>query len=75
MNVLTFLTFSSQGVHQANLWQGDFPTENSKEDGWHTTAPVTSYGPNQVGLYNLIGKNYILMLVVPLKFFVSHTFF
>lgn len=45
-----------KGVHQTNLWQGDFPTHNSKEDGWFTTSPVTSFGPNEVGVYNLIGN-------------------
>ena len=26
--------------HYANLWQGDFPTHNSAEDGYAQTSPV-----------------------------------
>ena len=28
------------GQHMANTWQGDFPAENTKEDGYARTSPV-----------------------------------
>jgi hypothetical protein len=28
-----------------NIWQGKFPTLNTAEDGYNTTAPVDSFGP------------------------------
>jgi formylglycine-generating enzyme len=34
------------GRHMANIWQGAFPHENTKEDGWARTSPVRSYPPN-----------------------------
>lgn len=39
-----------------NTWQGTFPTENTAEDGYDGTAPVTAYAPNKFGLYNTVGN-------------------
>ncbi len=44
------------GTWQANIWQGDFPFENTGEDGWLTTAPVLSYQPNGLGLWQTVGN-------------------
>ena len=44
------------GMHQANIWQGHFPKENTEEDGFFGTAPVATYKPNNYGLYNTIGN-------------------
>lgn len=44
------------GEHYCNIWQGDFPHENSKEDGYVGTAPVTAFPPNNFGLYNVAGN-------------------
>ncbi|CDQ38404.1 MULTISPECIES: formylglycine-generating enzyme family protein [Virgibacillus] len=44
------------GVHQCNIWQGTFPTQNTQEDGYFGTAPVTTYPPNNFGLYNVSGN-------------------
>ena len=42
---------------RANLWQGAFPGENNKMDGFEYTAPVTSFGAqNKYGVYNMIGN-------------------
>lgn len=46
------------GEHQCNIWQGRFPEENTKEDGYVTTAPVTAFPPNGYGLYNMVGKTW-----------------
>ncbi|MCS7016200.1 MAG: formylglycine-generating enzyme family protein [Gemmatales bacterium] len=40
----------------ANIWQGRFPTVNTAEDGFPTTAPVASYPPNGFGLYDMAGN-------------------
>ena len=39
-----------------NLWQGEFPDENTEEDGFSATAPVDSFKPNEWGLYNMVGN-------------------
>jgi formylglycine-generating enzyme required for sulfatase activity len=40
----------------ANIWQGRFPNENTKLDGWERTAPVKSYPPNGYGLADMAGN-------------------
>jgi sulfatase modifying factor 1 len=42
--------------HQCNIWQGQFPNDNSAQDGYISTAPVDSYSPNGFGLYNVAGN-------------------
>ena len=44
------------GEHMCNIWQGDFPRINSLEDGFHGTAPVRAYRPNDFGLYCVAGN-------------------
>jgi formylglycine-generating enzyme len=39
-----------------NVWQGSFPMQNTQEDGWYSTAPVTAFPPNGFGLYNAVGN-------------------
>lgn len=39
-----------------NIWQGRFPTENTREDGFLTTAPVKTYRPNGHGLWQTVGN-------------------
>lgn len=40
----------------ANIWQGRFPHENTKEDGYEKAAPVGSYPPNGYGVYDMAGN-------------------
>ncbi|HLS96686.1 MAG TPA: formylglycine-generating enzyme family protein [Sphingobacterium sp.] len=40
----------------ANIYQGEFPIDNTKEDGFETTAPVKSFPPNAWGLYDMEGN-------------------
>ncbi len=44
------------GKEQANTWQGNFPLENTAEDGHTGQAPVGCYPPNNFGLYDMIGN-------------------
>lgn len=41
---------------RANIWQGQFPHENSSHDGFAGTAPVKSFPPNGYGLYDTAGN-------------------
>jgi formylglycine-generating enzyme len=44
------------GKHMANIWQGNFPSQNSCEDGYERTSPVTAFPPNGYGVYDMIGN-------------------
>ena len=44
------------GGWRANIWQGRFPTTNTRDDGWLTTAPVRSFEPNGYGLWQPVGN-------------------
>lgn len=44
------------GKHQCNIWQGNFPTHNTLDDGFLGTAPAQSFEPNGFGLYNMAGN-------------------
>jgi formylglycine-generating enzyme len=44
------------GVHRMNVWQGAFPTHDTKADGYAGTAPVDAYEPNGYGLWNMTGN-------------------
>ena len=45
-----------RGEHWMNVWQGDFPQENTAADGYVGTAPVHSFPPNRYGLHNTAGN-------------------
>ena len=40
----------------ANSWEGEFPVNNTLEDGFERTAPVKAYTPNNFGLYDMAGN-------------------
>ncbi|XP_044307836.1 formylglycine-generating enzyme isoform X1 [Varanus komodoensis] len=44
------------GQHYVNIWQGEFPRNNTGEDGYKGTAPVAAFPPNGYGLYNIVGN-------------------
>ncbi|MDF2380657.1 formylglycine-generating enzyme family protein [Nostoc ellipsosporum NOK] len=44
------------GAARANIWDGDFPDNNTKADGYLFTAPVAQYAPNGYGLYDMAGN-------------------
>jgi len=45
-----------RGRPMANFWQGEFPHENTLEDGWEGTSPVGMFPPNGYGLFDMIGN-------------------
>ena len=40
----------------ANVWQGTFPTANTKADGYAGAAPVGQFPPNGYGLFDMAGN-------------------
>ncbi len=40
----------------ANTWEGEFPVSNTKVDGFERLAPVKSYPPNGLGLFDMAGN-------------------
>jgi formylglycine-generating enzyme len=48
--------FTPAGRWMANTWQGEFPIENLKLDGYEGTAPVGSFPPNDYGLLDMVGN-------------------
>ncbi len=48
--------FTPKGRIMANYWQGEFPVQNLKLDGFERTAPVASFPPNGYGLFDTIGN-------------------
>ncbi len=44
------------GKWMNNIWQGEFPAENTRADGFVTTAPVRSFPKNGFGLYEMSGN-------------------
>jgi formylglycine-generating enzyme len=48
--------FTPGGRHMANTWQGEFPRENLRRDGYERTSPVTAFPANGYGLYDMIGN-------------------
>jgi sulfatase modifying factor 1 len=48
--------FTPGGRHMANTWQGEFPLESLRFDGYERTSPATAFPPNRYGLYDMIGN-------------------
>jgi sulfatase modifying factor 1 len=44
------------GKTMANTWQGEFPWQNLKLDGFDGTSPVGTFPPNGFGLYDITGN-------------------
>lgn len=45
-----------RGRCMANTWQGEFPWQNLRTDGYEGTSPVTAFAPNGYGLYDITGN-------------------
>ncbi len=48
--------FTPAGKHKANTWQGAFPHENLRTDGWARTSPVRAFPANGYGVHDMIGN-------------------
>jgi formylglycine-generating enzyme len=48
--------FARGGRMMANTWQGEFPWQNLRADGYEGTSPVGSFAPNGYGLYDVTGN-------------------
>jgi formylglycine-generating enzyme required for sulfatase activity len=48
--------FTPGGKHMANTWQGNFPIENERADGYARTSPVTAFPANGYGVFDMIGN-------------------
>lgn len=47
-----------QGEHRCNIWQGEFPTRDTGEDGFTGTCPVNAFPPNEFGLFSVTGNTW-----------------
>lgn len=48
--------FMPGGKYMANTWQGQFPYQNTMDDGFEGTSPVGSFPPNGYGLIDITGN-------------------
>jgi formylglycine-generating enzyme len=48
--------FAPGGRQLANTWQGAFPLENTRLDGYERTSPVTAFPPNGCAIHDMIGN-------------------
>ncbi|WP_244622596.1 formylglycine-generating enzyme family protein [Microvirga brassicacearum] len=48
--------FAPDGRQMANTWQGQFPFENTRLDGYERTSPVGSFPANGYGLSDMVGN-------------------
>ena len=48
--------FAPGGRMRANTWQGEFPWQNLRTDGYEGTSPVSTFPPNGYGLYDMTGN-------------------
>ena len=45
-----------KGEHRCNIWQGEFPTRDTADDGYAGTCPVDVFPPNGYGIYSITGN-------------------
>ena len=48
--------FAPDGRLMANTWQGEFPWQNLKSDGYEGTSPVGAFPANGYGLFDMAGN-------------------
>jgi formylglycine-generating enzyme len=48
--------FAPRGRMMANTWQGEFPWQNLRLDGYERTSPVKRFPANGYGLYDVAGN-------------------
>lgn len=47
-----------EGKHLCNIWQGEFPHNDTGADGWTGTCPVEAFPPNGYGLFSMTGNTW-----------------
>ena len=47
-----------KGKHLCNIWQGEFPREDTGDDGFTGTCPVDAFPPNGFGIYSITGNTW-----------------
>lgn len=55
-NVFPFGNDNSELYKKLNIWNGNFPYQNSMKDNYDRTAPVKSFPPNTFGLFDMSGN-------------------
>ena len=55
-NIYTWGNNPDELNKNANTWQGVFPVKNESKDGFELIAPVKSYPPNSIGIYDMLGN-------------------
>ena len=48
--------FTPKNRMMANTWQGEFPWQNLRTDGFEGTSPVGTFPPNGYGLFDMAGN-------------------
>ena len=48
--------FAPKGRMMANTWQGEFPWQNLRTDGYEGTSPVKAFPSNGYGLFDMAGN-------------------
>jgi sulfatase modifying factor 1 len=48
--------FAPHGQPMANTWQGEFPWQNLRSDGFEKTSPIGRFPANGHGLFDMIGN-------------------
>jgi formylglycine-generating enzyme required for sulfatase activity len=48
--------FAPRGRMMANTWQGEFPWQNLRTDGFEGASPVGTFPPNGYGLFDMAGN-------------------
>lgn len=43
--------------HWMNIWQGEFPDNNTAQDGYVSTCPVDKFRQNDFDIYNIVGES------------------
>jgi len=47
---------NEDSTDKMNIWQGKFPDENLRLDGYENIAPAKSFFKNSNGVYNMLGN-------------------
>jgi formylglycine-generating enzyme len=50
--------FDPRGRMMANTWQGEFPWQKLRADGFDRTSPIRSFPPNGFGLCDMTGNTW-----------------